>query len=133
MTNDSGGVVRYTVKEVLARIESKVDSLTGLLASKADRGELMNLSTKLENMEKHGSPQLVEVSEELKEMRSASRTIEDRIQDLEAQSATKDALETHNITIEQNRSRTRWAVISASAAVVGVILNTIFNILTKLK
>lgn len=49
--NDEHTTVTYTVKELLARLDAKIDGMIEMLATKAEQAELNSLSTRVANLE----------------------------------------------------------------------------------
>lgn len=56
MSADNGNTVNYTTKELIARVELKVDEVLVALATKADKSQVEVLERRIATLEMIGSP-----------------------------------------------------------------------------
>lgn len=76
-TNGNGnGDIRYTVKEMLAGLDRKLDDIKRALDSKADMKAFEDLSTRVRDIELRGSPHLQNVQAKVDEVARSLSDIE---------------------------------------------------------
>lgn len=110
-TNGSGDI-RYTTKEVLARIEGKIDVMAAQLQQKADVAHVTAATARIEQLEKD----MQEGKETVKTMLIPQfHDMVSRVQDLEKDSVSNTAISTYK----------RWLTVVAIPALLGAIWTVI--------
>lgn len=110
--------VQFTVKELLARIDGKIDLITALVHEKADKVDLTRLDIRVGTVER--------TTTEKKEF----ELVEARVIQLEKVSATNEAVEANKQSIERYEVRMRWVIIGTIVSIGGVAIAMV-DVFTK--
>lgn len=110
--------VRFSVKELLARIEGKIDGVITVLATKADRIELDTIRERITSIELKGSRVAQEAQHD-------SHAIEARVAVLERSYATSAAVQANEEKIRNTNNRQLWSIIASILALIGTIASFI--------
>jgi hypothetical protein len=101
--------VQFTVKELLARIDGKIDMITGLVHEKADKQDLKLLESRVDKMEKVAADKM-EVEK-----------VETRLLKVEQDTATKDAVDLNSQNLEKYSTKLRWVIIGIIISMLGTV------------
>lgn len=100
--------VQFTVKELLARIDGKIDLITGLVHEKADKADLVRLLERITLLERAAAEKL-----ELK-------ALEVRLGAVEKDTATKEAVADNKQSMARYETKLRWVIIATVVSMIGV-------------
>jgi DNA repair ATPase RecN len=141
VTGASDVNIEFTVKELLARIEGKLDTLTALTHEKADKAELLRLETWLHKIEKETIKRpefdnLDKKNEQLEKdamIKKEAKEILDRLAVVERDMVSSQAVQEVRTTAEQNHSRIKWVITGCVISLLGLVVGSIFLVLNYLK
>lgn len=107
--------VTYPIRDVLSRIESKVDECLQRLDAKADRKTFDDLNQRFIDLTMNGSRTAKEAASQVHE-------VEARLRVVESTQASKEAVSQALSTVAQASSRARTAIMAAATSgAVGLI------------
>src|ERR1700679_2325119 len=126
-TNGSADArVQFTIKELLGRIEGKIDALSVLVHDKADKADFGRLEFRVASIEKVAADRVeilalekrILTLEKISVERPEFETVENRVIELEKDTVTKDAVE------DNRRDLSRWST-KMTWVIIGIVVNSI--------
>lgn len=114
MPDQVNGSVNYSVKELIARLEVKLDTVLAQISGKAEKSEVLSLESRIANIERLGSPHIAEVKRKQ-----------------ERQDERLAALEKTNNAQAAVRASYKWIVTLAASNILGMgtLLLKIFHVI----
>lgn len=113
-SESNGGSVNYTTKELIARVELKVDEVLLQLATKADKSEVVSLDRRVSTLEMVGSPHVTK-------LQLAVDTVSQRVSNLES----------FKTNIDTSKANRRWLIglAAGSATAWATVILKIFGLI----
>jgi tetrahydromethanopterin S-methyltransferase subunit G len=118
--------VQFTIKELLGRIEGKIDALSVLVHDKADKADFGRLEFRVASIEKVAADRVeilalekrILTLEKVAVERAELEEVEKRVNELEKDTVTKEAVEKNKEDLSRWSTKMNWVII-------GIVVNTI--------